>query len=561
MPKQPRACQHTTLQLEPSACAARVGFTPTAATELLAAAELSGETHHDGVVGTAEAVVKELSAFFPAPLILPGDELAYEPTEEGQSCHEWLHETERNQPMAKRGTLYVASVPRIDPEVKHVETWTRPGAAAARKTPPGDASLLQPPQAEDIIDFLSAFYHGVPVKPFPQQLRFVAWDGETDREDVRNGMSYIGLATTRDNNCTRIRARTSPDGEVFPKQLNLEDILDAGIEMLPGDAYALLLLVDHDLYESDEDDFCCGRAYGGSRVCVVQTARYHPALDAHAGIDAAHMWPTSHCKTYLDKLCRAEGISVASGGGRGSAAAAAAGGSSSSSSSSKPPLRAAVDAAVQAAQGSLTGKTSTVATTSGSGTPAAGAVSQADQEAMGRPSPAQRQRQQQQQGLWLSRLARTTAHELGHCFGMDHCVYYACLMQSTASMAEDVRQPPYLCPVCLNKVAHAVAGELLPGTRGGKMRKMQQPQKKKAATTRGGSRDVLRAAEAPETTDYLIQRYAAIADFCGKWAPHVGMFAGYRAWALARIDSLQGGSSRRSPEGPEGRQVIIILDD
>ena len=44
----------------------------------------------------------------------------------------------------------------------------------------------------------------------------------------------------------------------------------------------------------------------------------------------------------------------------------------------------------------------------------------------------------------------TASHGLCHC-GMDHCVYYALGKQSTASLAEDVRQPPYLCPVALAK--------------------------------------------------------------------------------------------------------------
>ncbi|KAL4942060.1 hypothetical protein BDV06DRAFT_222559 [Aspergillus oleicola] len=48
--------------------------------------------------------------------------------------------------------------------------------------------------------------------------------------------------------------------------------------------------------------------------------------------------------------------------------------------------------------------------------------------------------------LWLSRVFRTMTHELGHC------VYYACLMQGSTSMQEDMRQPPFLCPVDLAKL-------------------------------------------------------------------------------------------------------------
>ncbi len=42
---------------------------------------------------------------------------------------------------------------------------------------------------------------------------------------------------------------------------------------------------------------------------------------------------------------------------------------------------------------------------------------------------------------------------------MDHCVYYACVMQATASLAEDVRQPPYLCPVDLAKILRATGAD------------------------------------------------------------------------------------------------------
>lgn len=62
---------------------------------------------------------------------------------------------------------------------------------------------------------------------------------------------------------------------------------------------------------------------------------------------------------------------------------------------------------------------------------------------------------------WLSRIGQTMTHELGHCFGLDHCVYYACVMQGCASSAEALRQPAYLCPICLEKVATAISSALI----------------------------------------------------------------------------------------------------
>ncbi|OCL11909.1 hypothetical protein AOQ84DRAFT_270075, partial [Glonium stellatum] len=42
-----------------------------------------------------------------------------------------------------------------------------------------------------------------------------------------------------------------------------------------------------------------------------------------------------------------------------------------------------------------------------------------------------------------------------------HCVYYACNMQGSASIIEDARQAPYLCPVDLAKleIATGMSGE------------------------------------------------------------------------------------------------------
>ena len=57
--------------------------------------------------------------------------------------------------------------------------------------------------------------------------------------------------------------------------------------------------------------------------------------------------------------------------------------------------------------------------------------------------------------LWLTRVCKTASHELGHCFGFDHCTYLACIMQSTSCLAEDARQPPYLCAICEVKLACA----------------------------------------------------------------------------------------------------------
>lgn len=256
--------------------------------------------------------------------------------------------------------------------------------------------------------------------------------------------SFLGLQEGSSNSHTRIQTQPSPDG-LFSHQLNLNNILDCAINILPKDAYALLVLTDYDLYEDEDDDFCCGRAYGGSRVAVVYSARYNPLLSHQAGLDLGHMWPASLCASYVASQCglpkKKKGILDCQ------------------EDIPDSPLRQAV-AAFRAAP----------------------PVSSAQPNSM--------------HGLWLFCLARTANHELGHCFGVDHCVYYACVMQGTASVLEDLRQPPYLCPICVKKISQAV--EECSG-------KVVQEQ------------------------EYPQEAVKEMVVFCARWK-HVGVWAGYEAW-------------------------------
>ncbi|CAI7669583.1 unnamed protein product [Penicillium bialowiezense] len=331
---------------------------------------------------------------FPAPLILPGDDLAGDP-EESQSFQEWLDEEDRNKVTPKRKTIYVAPSPPIDSELGAIQNWTR-----LRKT--GNDHQPVPPSTEDIKDYLAAFYHGLPVKMMPPSaLRFRSWEEAKKKSRKPAREQYLGLDIG--DECVRIRARTLSDG-VYGGQLNLDDLLDAAISLLPKDAYALILVVDFDLYEDEDDEFVCGRAYGGSRVAVVSSARYNPGLDLIQEVERIHAWPASHCEEYMASCAPAK-----------------------QASKRQKPSRA--DSKASPASGSeLDG-------------PVKDAVCLPDVDSSS----------SLMYALWLGRMCRTASHELGHCLGIAHCVYYACSMQGSASICEDARQPPYLCPVDLVK--------------------------------------------------------------------------------------------------------------
>ncbi|GAB1318404.1 Archaemetzincin-2 [Madurella fahalii] len=436
----PSACSHERAEHDISLHAEEVGFKRPSFAKRKAATTPSGRATRSG---GDEKHHQDLESLFPGPLVLPDDALAIDPTEPPQSLKSWMQEKLRNPVTQQRKTIYIAPVPEVAQQLSSIRKWAVPSAAAASRAP-----TCKPPEVDHVRQYLEAFYHPLPVKLLPQDVRFVPWDEAKDRMQPK----YIGLQAG--DGVTRVRTRPSPD-KVFYRQLNLDDILDAAIEALPDDAYALVMLVNHDLYEDADDDFCCGRAYGNSRVAVVSSARYHPGLDHDAGIDREHMWPASHCAAYVRGVCK--------------------------------PLASRHSKRRKAAQPGVLSPDPGAAMTAviRSALPALKPENDLD-------------------GLWLSRMARTVSHELGHCFCLDHCSYYACVMQGTAGIAEDVRQPPYLCLVCLAKLTRAI-------------------------------RDV-----DPEIDEaaFQINRYMALARFCSEHL-QVAMFAAYRCWLYMRIEMLK----------------------
>ncbi|MEK7951466.1 archaemetzincin [Luteolibacter soli] len=58
--------------------------------------------------------------------------------------------------------------------------------------------------------------------------------------------------------------------------------------------------------------------------------------------------------------------------------------------------------------------------------------------------------------LVLGRAAKVLTHEMGHMFGIRHCVHYECIMGGVNHLAEADAAPMHLCPVCLRKLYYAV---------------------------------------------------------------------------------------------------------
>lgn len=51
------------------------------------------------------------------------------------------------------------------------------------------------------------------------------------------------------------------------------------------------------------------------------------------------------------------------------------------------------------------------------------------------------------------RAIKVASHEIGHMLGIEHCIYYNCVMNGSNSIEELDHEPIHMCPVCLQKLA------------------------------------------------------------------------------------------------------------
>lgn len=469
MPRKARTCTHRDIYIDCSPEARECGFERPPAGKRLAAATSSGRVAASSQhYATPETLFSD-GEVFPGPLVLPDELLAIEPKHHSQSFKSW-HQSANYYGMRvtkRRNAIYVIPPPEVTDEVKDLMAgWLDPVVPRGESVR-GMPKDLEQPTVDDLCDYLGAFYHGMEIRKLEPGFRWVAWDGNNSKSESNEPeRPRIGLATPAPTSeVVGVQYRPSIDG-IATQQVNLNDVLDAMIPLVPADAHSIVMMIHHDLYEDEDDDFCCGRAYGGSRVCLVTTFRYHPCLDRYAGINTEHSWPAAHCKSYVEALCR----------------------------TSPPPAKRARGADSPPSHMVIRRNPST---------PLGAAI----ESSRGKLAPRTRA---DYHGLWFSRAARTISHEIGHCVTLDHCIYFACVMQGTASIVEDMHQPPYCCPVCIEKLSYNMC--VLGG-----------PAKSKSTV------ELQRA--------WIRGQHRALAEVCRKWS-HVGMFAGLGGWLEKRLAAV-----------------------
>jgi len=59
------------------------------------------------------------------------------------------------------------------------------------------------------------------------------------------------------------------------------------------------------------------------------------------------------------------------------------------------------------------------------------------------------------------RAIKVLTHEIGHMFGLQHCVYFSCIMNGSNNAEEGDWVFTFLCPVCLRKLQFAIQFKFL----------------------------------------------------------------------------------------------------
>ncbi|KAF4455515.1 hypothetical protein F53441_2177 [Fusarium austroafricanum] len=415
-------CPHHSLYIDCSPAAEDAGFKRPPINKRLAAITQTGRRARGVPVPEEEAMNDPWT--LPGPLVLPDDDLALDPDDNGQGFKEW-HDMgpagNRNQVTARKRKLYVILPPTVHKDMEEMmKDWHKPVLLKSATIPGLDKWTSSSPQIDDMLSYLRAFYCPMEVIKSPLIFTWRPWQ-ETSKAKTRSRTApntiRIGLETPGKPETYAVRCRPSLDGRAR-MQAHLGDVTDALLARMPSDAFSVVMLTDLDLYEDEDDDFTVGRSWGRSRVSIVSSFRYNPSLDVSAGIDRAHMWPNSHCKAFVDEQCSIAGIEQTRPAKRTK--------QSNNETHGKPPADCALGIAAQAAK-----RLPKLAT------------------------------RDELASYWFARLGVTTSHEIGHCFGFAHCPYYACVMQGVSSIRQDGQVPPYLCPICSAKLAWEL-GPLLP---------------------------------------------------------------------------------------------------
>jgi len=63
--------------------------------------------------------------------------------------------------------------------------------------------------------------------------------------------------------------------------------------------------------------------------------------------------------------------------------------------------------------------------------------------------------------ILLQRSCKVLTHEISHMFGLEHCIYFRCVLNGSNHLKESDSRPMHLCPVCLHKLQYSVGFDVV----------------------------------------------------------------------------------------------------
>jgi archaemetzincin len=61
----------------------------------------------------------------------------------------------------------------------------------------------------------------------------------------------------------------------------------------------------------------------------------------------------------------------------------------------------------------------------------------------------------------LKRSCKVLVHETAHMFGLQHCIYFKCVLNGSNHLKESDSRPMHLCPVCLHKLQYSIGFDIV----------------------------------------------------------------------------------------------------
>ncbi|KAG5749313.1 hypothetical protein H9Q69_013350 [Fusarium xylarioides] len=296
------SCNHQTVYVNCSSAAADAGFVRPSPEERTLAMSKTGRLARGTYLAREDAVDDEHT--FPGPLVLPQDHITENPSEQGQSCKDWFAmqtTQQRCEAISTRNRIYLYNPPSLKHLSEEMQSWMNP--ILPQGIAPGPERWTWTlKEYRQLIVYLRAFFTTMHISQCSLgTTHFVPIQG---RKRVHFAdapkTSVVGFTVSEDGEAFEIRHRPSPDG-LSRMQLNVSDLKTALLQNKAQAAHSVVMVVNHDLYEDEEEEYITERVWVADGVAIISAFRHNPSFDGLADIDGVHRWPASHCQAYVDQ--------------------------------------------------------------------------------------------------------------------------------------------------------------------------------------------------------------------------------------------------------------------